>query len=335
MANPEHLAILKQGVKVWNEWRKKDISVDPELIDIDLQNADLVGALLADANLDFTNLRAVDLSKATLTNVHFAGANLNNANLKDSDLGRAYFGGANLQNAYISADLTGTEFIGTVLTGADFSGSELAATIFGYVDLSAAKGLDAVRHRGPSIIGIDTIHRSKGNIPEVFLRGCGVPEAFITYSRSLVGKPIEYYKCFVSHSAKDKRFCARLYTDLQTKGVRVWYFPEDAKWGEPVWGEIDRSINVYDKLIVVCSKNSLTSGPVLREIERALNREDKEKKSVLFPITIDNYIFEEWEHPRKADVLAKVVGTDFVGWYRGAAKYDKAFRKLLKALKAE
>lgn len=35
------------------------------------------------------------------------------------------------------------------------------------------------------------------------------------------------------------------------------------------------------------------------------------------------------------DVLAKVVGTDFVGWNRNADKYDKAFKKLLKALKAE
>ncbi len=24
MANPEHLAILKQGVEVWNEWRKRN-----------------------------------------------------------------------------------------------------------------------------------------------------------------------------------------------------------------------------------------------------------------------------------------------------------------------
>jgi len=113
----------------------------------------------------------------------------------------------------------------------------------------------------------------------------------------------------------------------------VWYFPENAKWGEPVWGEIDRSIKVYDKLIVVCSENSLQSGPVNREIERALNREDKEGKGILFPIRIDDYIFDTWEHERKADVLRKVVG-DFSGWDKDAVKYDKAFDKLLKGLQA-
>lgn len=38
--------------------------------------------------------------------------------------------------------------------------------------------------------------------------------------------------------------------------------------------------------------------------------------------------------PHKADVLTQVVG-DLRGWNRSAAKYDAAFRKLLKALKAD
>jgi hypothetical protein len=91
---------------------------------------------------------------------------------------------------------------------------------------------------------------------------------------------------------------------------------------------------VYDKLIVVLSENSLQSGPVSREIERALNREDAEHKSILFPITLDRYVFDTWEHERKADVLRKVVG-DFSGLDKDAAKYEKAFDKLLKGLQAE
>jgi hypothetical protein len=31
MANAEQLAILKQGVKVWNEWREKNKDVRPDL----------------------------------------------------------------------------------------------------------------------------------------------------------------------------------------------------------------------------------------------------------------------------------------------------------------
>ena len=155
----------------------------------------------------------------------------------------------------------------------------------------------------------------------------------ITFVRSIKCSGFDFYSCFISHSAKDIRFCERLYADLQAKGVRTWYFPENAKWGETVWGEINRSIKVYDKLVIVLSENSLDSKPVLREIERVLHREDAEHKIILFPITLDRYMFDTWEHERKADVLRRVVG-DFSGWDKDAAKYEKAFEKLVKGLQA-
>jgi uncharacterized protein YjbI with pentapeptide repeats len=219
----------------------------------------------------------------------------------------------------------------TVIAGANLEQAIVGQTSFVDIDLSEVKGLATVRHIVPSTIGIDTIYKSKGNIPEVFLRGCGVPEDMIAYARSLRGKTIDFYSCFISHSAQDKKFCERLYADLQAKGVRIWYFPEDAKWGATVWGEIDRSIKIYDKLVVVLSEHSLQSKPVLREIQRSLDREDKEHKNILFPIRIDDYVFAKWEHERKADVVEKVVG-DFSGWDKDAAKYDKAFEKLLRGL---
>jgi hypothetical protein len=376
MANPEHLAVLEHGVEYWNQWRKKQPRVRPDLsgtkklrgvnlkgIDFRwaiLRYADLRGVNLTAATLEMADLYAVNLKsgliippdreKTQLVEKNIFGANLGTLTTNQVFLGVTNLCGANLQGAIlIDADLQGIDMsearmFEAVLRGAifnnsnldrtDFDHAELGWTTFGNVNLSVARNLHKVRHYAPSIVGIETIHRSGGNIPESFLRGCGVPETFITYARSLVGKPINFYSCFISHSSKDKRFCERFYADLQANGVRVWYFPEDAKWGEPVWGEIDRSIKVYDKLIIVCSKNALTSVPVQREIERALNREDKEHKNILFPITIDDYIFDEWEHPRKADVLAKIVG-DFRGWNRNVDKYAKACKKFLKALKAE
>jgi len=244
-----------------------------------------------------------------------------------------------LEASLIGADLSETDLSGAnikkaFLDGANFRNATVGLTTFGDVDLSKVTGLDTVIHLAPSTVGVDTIFRSQGKIPEEFLRGTGVPDIFIEYSRSLVGKSIQFFSCFISHSSKDKPFCERLYADLQSKGIRTWYFPEDAKWGETVWGEIDRSIKVYDKLVLVCSEHSLQSGPVLREIERALNREDTERKNILFPVRIDDYIFDRWEHERKSDVVRKVVG-DFTEWNSNIAKYESALEKLLKGLKAE
>jgi hypothetical protein len=148
--------------------------------------------------------------------------------------------------------------------------------------------------------------------------------------KSLVGKAIEFYSCFISYSSQDDDFAQRLYADLQAKNVRCWKFDENARWGEPLWGEIDTAIKHYDKLVVICSEHSLQSPPVIREIERALQKEDRERKGVLFPVRIDDYLFDVWDHPRKADVVSKVVG-DFRGRHNLAA-YSKAFARFLEAL---
>lgn len=55
-------------------------------------------------------------------------------------------------------------------------------------------------------------------------------------------------------------------------------------------------------------KKSLQSPAVLREIERALQREDTEGRDILLPVRIDDYVLNEWDHPRKADVISKVKG---------------------------
>ncbi len=74
--------------------------------------------------------------------------------------------------------------------------------------------------------------------------------------------------------------------------------------------QIDCGIRVYDKLVVVCSERSLQSDAVLSEIERALQRDDKEGRHILFPIRIDNCVLsEKWQRERKADVIDKVMAT--------------------------
>ncbi len=95
---------------------------------------------------------------------------LDGANLSEANLAQAILSGANLSGANLSeADLI----------WADLSYVSCNSTVFANVDLSDVKGLDSVVHYGPSTIGIDTLIRSKGKIPEVFLRGCGVPESLI------------------------------------------------------------------------------------------------------------------------------------------------------------
>src|SRR2546429_75123 len=83
------------------------------------------------------------------------------------------------------------------LSRAYLSKATIGFTVFGNVDLRTVKGLETVTHSGPSTIGTNTISRSEGAIPEMFLRKAGVTESFITYAHSLAQNPIEYYTCFI------------------------------------------------------------------------------------------------------------------------------------------
>jgi hypothetical protein len=97
-----------------------------------------------------------------------------------------------------------------------------------------------------------------------------VPDAIITYVRSLVTEPLQYYTCFISYASGDQAFADRLYADIQAKGVRCWYFPETSVMGRRLWEDIDRSIRVYDTLVVICSERSLNRPATIEEIDRAL-----------------------------------------------------------------
>src|SRR5215469_15596602 len=120
MANPDHLAILRQGVDAWNAWRKPDITPDlsgANLLDADLRGADLMEADLSRADLCGANLRGANLLGAALIE-----ANLFDADLRGANLMEAHLVGASLVDADIrNADLTGCRIYGVSAWGLKLS----------------------------------------------------------------------------------------------------------------------------------------------------------------------------------------------------------------------
>jgi uncharacterized protein YjbI with pentapeptide repeats len=332
MANPEHLAILKQGVEQWNKWRRQHPDVEPDLSEANLGGADLHDAdfsetVLIEADLNRANLSGANLRKAGLPSANLGGANLQQASLEGAELTYANLTTANLRNADLyaaSLQLTmvsgtifdgaslrcakfrGTRFAGANLSQADFTNAVVRSAIFSDVDLSGVSGLGEMFHEGPSTIGIDTIYKSHGQIPKVFLRGCGLAdweiEAAKWYDPSLsaadakdiasrvvslrASQPFQYYSCFISYSTKDQDFADRLYADLQAKGVRCWFAPHDIHGGRKIHEQIDDAIRLHDKLLLILSEHSMSSNWVKTEIANARQREEQEKKNLLFPITL-------------------------------------------------
>jgi uncharacterized protein YjbI with pentapeptide repeats len=79
MANDEHVAWLKKGVDVWNEWRRGNPDIVP-----DLGEADLIEASLWRANLFKANLSRADLIEANLTEAELSWISWSEQRLKSA-----------------------------------------------------------------------------------------------------------------------------------------------------------------------------------------------------------------------------------------------------------
>lgn len=380
MTNEEHLNILKEGIKGWNKWRTDNPRCVPELTNSDFRARDLRGIDFKSANLQGVNFWGSDLR-----NADFRGANLSKADLGNTRLNRSKFGvyqahlgsvseqiyrtdlrwgnltAADLESADISDTLlANANLSGASLIGADFSHSILDNTIFAEAkmgetllvdnDLHLASGLDSVVHRSPSSIDTKSMLRSKGNISEVFLRGCGLSdweiEAAKLYKPNLTNEElsdslyrlhglrsdqaVQISPLFISYSHEDSSFVDILERYLDRRGIRFWRDVHDATAGR-LEKQVDRAIRLNPTVLLVLSANSVSSDWVQHEAQLAREVEIESGRDVLCPVTLD----DSWKSCRWPRRLLKQITEyyilDFSRW-KDADFFQLAFNRLIKGL---
>jgi len=331
MANQEQLAILKQGVEVWNKWRKENPSIKINLIDAklagsDLSKADLNGADFLDADLSETNLTKADLSKADLREANLSEANFSNVNLWMADLSFANLSGidlrragldgatlnfteANLNQAHLrEANLSGAELSESILTRVDLWGANLigsnffkvkvAETIFGNIDLSQVKSLEEIAHFAPSSVSTDTFDRSNGKIPEIFLRGCGLSDWEIV--------SVELYNPDLSNNEfidiQNRIFDLRNRQALQISPLFISYSHGDDAFVDGLEGHLSRKGIRFWRDV-----HDMKSG----RIETQVNRAIRQNPTVLL-ILSEHSLNSDWVEyeVRTARELEKEIGRD-------------------------
>ena len=366
MANEEQLATLKQGVDVWNKWREENPDVKIDLREVNLRRANLVGAWLWEADLSKADLREADLrgahcnegdlkganlSQAELSRADLSEANLSEANLSDANCWKTDLSDVNLSGANLSkADLNGANLLGAKLVGSKFSNARVGSTIFGKLDLRDVLGLARIVHSFPSIISADTLAKSQGKIPEVFLRGCGLSDWEIESARLYnpdlsndernrilykiydlqSSQAIQISPLFISYSHADSAFADKVGECLTEKGIRYWRDIHDMKAGR-IERQIDHAIRQNPTVLLILSENSLNSDWVEHEVRTARSVEKEMQRDVLCPVALD----ECWKDSRwPKHVMEQVMEyniLDFSNW-KDDIKFEGVFNKLIGGL---
>lgn len=297
MANQEHLNLIQQGVKGWNQWRKEH-RILPDLSRIDLEGIQLDGANLRAANLSNTSLCGARLRGARLRQAYLQGANLSGA-----DLSEAILEGADLSSAHLKE--------------ADLSFVRMKQTQLTHVNLSTAKGLETIIHGGPSRLGLHTLTHSYHHLPEAFLQGAGVTEILLQAARMRGDRPIEYPTCLISYATPDRAFVERFQQDLQAQGIVCDSLPYDTLTNNGV----TQLVTVYDRLLLLISDR--ISGDTFHVLEKCgSGRTFRIFLSSPGPLQV-RYLISGLK-PR--------IDKDFTRW-RDQNAYQEAFSRLLRDLK--
>jgi hypothetical protein len=143
-------------------------------------------------------------------------------------------------------------------------------------------------------------------------------------------RPIEFHSCFISYSWKDKDFASRLFEDLEAVGVSCWLDVRDLVTGEPLAEQIDRAIQIHEKVLLLLSKSTLQSRWVELEVQHSIDRERELRKTILFPLALDTKVFAPSEWAPLVTLKERYI-LDFSGWGKEDS-YRRSFKRLVRDL---
>ncbi len=290
-----------------------------------LQSADLTGADLSSSNLSYANLEGANLSGTNLSSADLSWANLSHANLRGANITAASlvmadFTGADLRDAYL---------VNPRLESAVFQSTTLGITKFISCDLSNIIGLETAHHLGPSTIGLDTLAKSGGSIPMVFLEGAGVALPLIAAQEPLVGVTRDYPAVLIIGSTGDRKLSELLRIGLVASQIPCWSIAADDEVAVQS-GEITLThSNYYDRLVLLCTAQSLE---IPQTCQHFAELAGGHQSGSIVSLAADSMLYSR--NDRLCTTLKAGLVLDFRDW-EDANTYEEALASLVRVLSKE
>ena len=293
----------------------------------DLSNSVLALANLSGANMSYSNMSNADLEKANLSGVDLSHSDLSWTNLSGANLRGARLVGASLDMADLTgADLQGATIINTRLNSTSLMSAVCGITTFSNCDLTRAIGLETVKHVGPSMISLDTISRSQGQVPPAFLEGAGVPQPLVAAQDAVRAAGMTYTRVLLLGSENDGELAAKVRASLAEAQAPAWFIAADDETSLQS-GAINLDYAVYyDRLVLLCTAGTLENPITSRYFASLVNGQGSAKTDSLIAVATDDVFYQRED--RLCSGLRDGAVVDFRGW-EDPARYNEAFSALV------
>jgi hypothetical protein len=142
---------------------------------------------------------------------------------------------------------------------------------------------------------------------------------------------IQISPLFISYSHANGQFVDKIGHRLAEKGIRYWRDVHEVKAGR-IEKQIGGVIRQHPTVLLVLSKDLLSSDWVEHEVRLARELEKETARDVLCPVSLDDS-WKDGRWPKR--VMEQIVQyniLDFSAWKDGS-KFEDMFRKLIEALK--
>ncbi len=273
-----------------------------------MQAVDLKGANIAFSNLSYADLERADLSGTDLSQTDLSWANLSGANLRNARLV-----GANLDMADLSgADLQGAVIINAKMSSTSLSRAKCGLTTISNCDLTGVIGLGEITHAGPSMIGLDTISRSKGQVDARFLDGAGVPQLLVEAQEALRNSMATYKRVLLVGSVNDGDFADKIKSALAVAQVPSWVISADDEESLTSGSTNLDSAVYYDRVIILCTVASLENPLTSRNFSSLVSNPGPTVRDSIITVATDDVFYQREDRLCVGLREGKVV--DFRGW---------------------
>lgn len=265
------------------------------------------------------SFRTTEIDEALLGDIEFYNCHFQNFSIDGSSISHIYFFDSYLERCQFShLNYSGSE----AFTDEDedevkdlgFADCQIFQTIFNTVELRNSVIHDSVLYKTVFIdspLGADTLWRQKDLKSssyatldfQTIIKSDYIDPDTLSYYFNIrhpnmkkvinsITEDINFHTVFISYSFIDSPFVTKLNQELKERGIKTFLFEKDAPGGRPLLDIMSTNIQRYDKLLFIASHNSLRSKACQYELSEARRKQEKLWETTLFPIHIDNFLFE-------------------------------------------